>query len=127
MARICGIEAGMSALVIEQASQLRRENRERSGMLKASASGITARTVLASLSTSAALRGTSSTEILTGSPESAHFIVRRSVAVQPQASGSADLRCLARKILDLAIRTLQQIELSHMGRARIHLGKPSQN
>lgn len=54
----------MSALVMEHASQLRRENRERSGMLKASASGITARTVVASLSTSAALRGTSSTEIL---------------------------------------------------------------
>src|SRR5271154_3215253 len=67
IARICGIEAGMSLLVMAHASQLRRENRERSGMLNASASGNTARTVVASVSTSAELRGTSSTEILIGS------------------------------------------------------------
>jgi len=42
-------------------------------MLNASASGITARTVLASFSTSAALRGTSSTEILIGALEPPHL------------------------------------------------------
>ena len=63
IARICGID-GISLLVRAHASQLRRENRERSGMLKAVASGITARTVVASVSRSVELRGTSSTEIL---------------------------------------------------------------
>ena len=63
IARICGIE-GISLLVRAHASQLRRENRERSGMLKALASGMTARTVVASVSKSEELRGTSSTEIL---------------------------------------------------------------
>jgi hypothetical protein len=63
IARICGIE-GTSLLVRAHASHLRRENRERSGMLKALASGMTARTIVASVSRSVELRGASSTEIL---------------------------------------------------------------